>query len=876
MDDVGGLVMLGIIAVLCVLAAPIALIATFANRRGIAELRQAFERQRLEIEALKRTHAAEAPPPPGPAPAAPIVAPPIPQTAKPASPAAPSAPIRPAPPPPEKKDRQKIIERQFGGRAFVWLGGVALALAGFFLVKYSIETGLLTENVRVVLGVLFGLALLGGSAWVRARKTIADGTRIAQALAGAGIADLYGSLFAATTLYHLVPSWLGFGAMAVVTATALILSLRYGAPIAALGLIGGYATPLMIQGEPNAPMLFGYLYLVFGSLSLVIRRQNWGWLSIPATIVAFAWVVLWLFDGLAIHDGIWLSLFLLGIGATSATADRNAPAAARFGPQFWLRYLAPAGSLLLMATVAYATHFGFFEWAMFGLFSAGAIVLAWFDSRTYVFVPWLALAANFLMLLGWEGAVPTDLAIVLGAFAFLFVASGQVLLSRSENPVSWAGLSAAASLGYFLLAYDRLNVPLLKALGADADPVWAAIAVAAAGLMTFATTRAFVTHSATGLRHMLQAIFAATATALISIGLAILLHQEFLSFAIAAQILAICWINTRVDIPALRWIAQALAIVFAVLLLPVLSFLLTSAFEEVKLPESLDRWHVASALLFRYGFPSAMFAGASLLLRRQRDDKFVMALELAAVALFSLMSYRLVAVVFLGHASDADLIVRSVFTNIALLLGLAALWIARSFHRVAVLWGGIALAALGLARIAGFDLLVYNPLWSHELIGAWPLFNALLLAYALPAAISVLIGQELARNGRADLAWAANIAAYVLVFVFISLNVRQFYAGAWLDQAAIGNAEVYTYSAVWLAVGVALLIAAVLRKDVTMRVASLAVMLLTVGKVFLYDASQLGGLWRVVSFLGLGLCLIGLSWFYSRFIFTAQKPPSTA
>ena len=172
------------------------------------------------------------------------------------------------------------IEKQFGGRAFVWLGGIALALAGFFLVKYSIETGLLNERVRVVLGLLLGLGLLGGSHVVHARPSIADGRRISQALAGAGIADLYGSLFAATSLYHILPAWLGFLLMAAVTLYALVLSLRQGAPIAALGLIGGYATPLMVAGEPNAPLLFAYLYLVFGGPRLD-PRQHWQWLPIP-------------------------------------------------------------------------------------------------------------------------------------------------------------------------------------------------------------------------------------------------------------------------------------------------------------------------------------------------------------------------------------------------------------------------------------------------------------------------------------------------------------------------------------------------------------------------------------------------------------------
>ena len=49
----------------------------------------------------------------------------------------------------------------------VWLGGAALALGGGFLVKLSIDYGLLTPAVRVVLGVLLGIGLAVGGEWVR-------------------------------------------------------------------------------------------------------------------------------------------------------------------------------------------------------------------------------------------------------------------------------------------------------------------------------------------------------------------------------------------------------------------------------------------------------------------------------------------------------------------------------------------------------------------------------------------------------------------------------------------------------------------------------------------------------------------------------------
>jgi len=41
-------------------------------------------------------------------------------------------------------------------------------------------------------------------------------------------------------------------------------------------------------------------------------------------------------------------------------------------------------------------------------------------------------------------------------------------------------------------------------------------------------------------------------------------------------------------------------------------------------------------------------------------------------------------------------------------------------------------------------------------------------------------------------------------------------------------------------------------------------MLLAVFKVFIFDAAGLDGLARIASFLALGVCLIGIGWFYSR------------
>jgi len=45
---------------------------------------------------------------------------------------------------------------------------------------------------------------------------------------------------------------------------------------------------------------------------------------------------------------------------------------------------------------------------------------------------------------------------------------------------------------------------------------------------------------------------------------------------------------------------------------------------------------------------------------------------------------------------------------------------------------------------------------------------------------------------------------------------------------------------------------------------SLLLIAFTIGKVFFYDVSQLGGSYRILSFIGLGAVLLGISFIYQR------------
>jgi len=79
-----------------------------------------------------------------------------------------------------------------------------------------------------------------------------------------------------------------------------------------------------------------------------------------------------------------------------------------------------------------------------------------------------------------------------------------------------------------------------------------------------------------------------------------------------------------------------------------------------------------------------------------------------------------------------------------------------------------------------------------------------------------------------------------------------------------------TTSVAWGLYALALLIIGMWRKVKPLRFISLGFMLLTIGKVFLYDLSSLTGLHRILSFLGLAVALIAVSLLYQRFVFRKE------
>ena len=94
--------------------------------------------------------------------------------------------------------------------------------------------------------------------------------------------------------------------------------------------------------------------------------------------------------------------------------------------------------------------------------------------------------------------------------------------------------------------------------------------------------------------------------------------------------------------------------------------------------------------------------------------------------------------------------------------------------------------------------------------------------------------------------------------------------------ASTTGAEQYTYSIAWLAFGVVLLGIGILVNSQRARLASAAVIALTILKAFLIDMSTLTGVYRALSFMCLGLVLVAIGWLYQRILFRRQATAASA
>lgn len=192
---------------------------------------------------------------------------------------------------------KESLESRLGARWAVWVGGIALALGGVFMVKYSIDAGLLSPAVRLLMAAIFGLLLMGIGELVRRRAVplVADtfqNAMIPGILTAAGAVTLFGVCYAAHGIYGFIGPAAAFALLALVSLATVGLSLLHGQALAGLGLLASLVTPALVSSESPSPWsLFGFLAIAWSATLLAARIRRWAIVPSLANIGLCLWAL---------------------------------------------------------------------------------------------------------------------------------------------------------------------------------------------------------------------------------------------------------------------------------------------------------------------------------------------------------------------------------------------------------------------------------------------------------------------------------------------------------------------------------------------------------------------------------------------------------
>jgi len=856
------------------------------------------------LSALEARGAAAAPPPippftetqPAPTPAAeqpaPASPPPLEASASEFDATLKEAASPPPPPMPPPPPAGRGFEEQLGTQWVVWIGGLALALGGFFLVRYSIEAGLIGPSVRIMLGGLFAAALLAAGEWTRRKESISDIVALPIAnipaiLTAVGTAVAFATVYAAYALYGFLAPASAFILLGLVALGTLAAALLHGPALAGLGVVGAFVTPLLVSSEqPDYWALYIYLAVVTAASLGLARIRLWRWLAVTTLAFALFWTLPCLDCGppmvgphvFHIVAGFILVALLVVCGFL-------------FGPAIEDGLIEPisSGSLAAYLFAAMSVVLASFHADMaliaFAILVAATLAIAWrAPSATgavgaaaffvfIVFAEW-AVRGNPDMLVVPGGALPgigpsaTDQSVTLHLVAAALFAAGfglagflaQGRFSGAIIPVVWSAAATFVPLALLIALYARIA-------HLDRSIPFAILAVMLAAAFAGATEILARRDSRPGLMTS-TALFATGTLGALALALTFALEKGWLTIALALMSMGTAWISLQRPVPFLRSLAAILAGIVV----------LRVAYEPRIAGDDIGTTPIFNWLLWGYGIPAASFWIGSIFLRRRADDAPLRTVEAAAILFTVLLVFLEIRHALYGgdvyHAipSLAEFALQ-LCAALAMAIGLERLRLRTNsmVHDAAAV---LLTAGSGLIGLFGVLILENPVLTSVELAGGF--LNLLLLAYALPAVLMLLLSY--AAVGRRGAVYANTIAAGALIFAltYLTLEIRRLYRGPYINIGAISGAEQYTYSIAWLAFGVVLLGIGILVNSQRARLASAAIIALTIVKAFLIDMSTLTGIYRALSFICLGLVLVAIGWLYQRILFRRRPalPPA--
>lgn len=783
------------------------------------------------------------------------------------------------------------LEKRFGTQWVVWVGGLALALGGIFLVRYSIEQGIFGPGLRVALGAVLALALIGLGELARRREIIAGLAELPRAhipsiLTAAGTIVAYADVWAAYALYEFLSPGAAFVLLGIVALATLAAALVHGPSLAGLGLVGAYITPALVSStQPSFWALYAYLTIVTAAAYALARVRLWTWLAITAAILSIVWMFMRIADPAAVPPHAFHGLAGFALAAAFLVPGLI------YGPPAERGHADPLSSGILagylfgtLLLVLFTRHDTVALVALAALIAASAAI-AWRAEAAILTVP-VAAAFGLPVILHWVTALHFEylyapnglfsdfpferhlqgfgLHVAFGTgLAALFGAAGYLAQGRSEQPlfpVIWAATGVLTPVIVLMAFYYRISE-------FERSIPFAALALLLAALFWFATDRLSKREPRPGTASS-AAIYACGTVAALALALTLALEKGWLTVSLALMVPGIAFIAEKRPLPMLRTLC---GIIVALVMARV-------AYNPRIVGGDLGTMPILNWILYGYGIPAVCFWVGGHILRRRADDTPARSVESAAILFTALTAF-----LEIRHLMNDGDIYRpliglgelglQVSTGLAMVAGLEHVR-GRSGSIVhdygARIFGALTFAAI----VIGLGI-KENPLRTGDPVGG-PVFNYILLGYGIPALLTGIVARMIRNTRPRPFYIGAAITAIVLMMAYLTLEVRTIFQGPVLTGGVMSDAEDYTYSAVWLAFGVVLLLGGIALKSQPARLASAAIVVLTIAKVFLHDLAGVQGIYRAFSFICLGLVLIGIGWLYQRLLFPPRRADEVA
>lgn len=169
----------------------------------------------------------------------------------------------------------------------VRVGIIILVLGVGFFLKYSIEHGWVSPEMRVMIASITGIFLYGFGLklWTGTQRLLGQG------LVAGGSIILYFSIYSGTVLHHLIPLQVGYGCLLGITSLLVFSSLRRGTSlIAILGIGGAYLTPMLFNVIPSIMPMVIYLAILSMGILMIRIKHSWViplWLAVIGTYALF-------------------------------------------------------------------------------------------------------------------------------------------------------------------------------------------------------------------------------------------------------------------------------------------------------------------------------------------------------------------------------------------------------------------------------------------------------------------------------------------------------------------------------------------------------------------------------------------------------------